>query len=46
MGWRCGSGGPEEGVVVRKEGEEDSEEEGCCYFEGRWRGLVMGVGGL
>lgn len=30
---RCGSGrcGPEERVVVRKEREEDSEEEGGCY---------------
>ena len=28
-----GGGRPEEGVVVRKEGEEDAEEEGGCYCE-------------
>lgn len=32
-GW-CGRGGPEEGVVVGKEGEEDSEEEGCGCLGG------------
>ena len=28
-GWGGGCG-PEEGVVVGEEGEEDAEEEGCC----------------
>lgn len=27
---RCG---PKEGVVVGEEGEEDAEEEGCCWGE-------------
>lgn len=41
-GW-CGRGGPEEGVVVGEEGEEDSEEEGCgCLGVGR-RGVSGGV---
>lgn len=34
MGWGCGGGGPEEGVVVGKEGEEDAEKEGCRCFGG------------
>lgn len=32
-GWGRG-GGPEEGVVVREEGEEDAEEEGGCWVGG------------
>lgn len=45
-GW-CQGGGPEEGVVVGEEGEEDSEEEGCgCLrWEGGQRGLVRGLRG-
>lgn len=42
-GW-CGGGGPEEGVVVGEEGEEDSEEEGCgCLGVGRAGRLVNGA---
>jgi hypothetical protein len=26
----AGSGGPEERIVIREEGEKNAEEEGCC----------------
>ena len=41
VGGGCGEGGPEEGVVVGKEGEEDAEEEGCCW----WRIVSVRVPG-
>lgn len=46
-GW-CRGGGPEEGIVVGEEGEENSEEEGCgClgWWGGGQRGLVRGLRG-
>lgn len=45
----CGSSGPEEGVIVGKEGEENSKEEGCGCLGGRAgvsEGVERGGGGV
>jgi hypothetical protein len=37
VGFGWGAGGPEEGVVIGEEREEDTEKEGGCWLGVSWR---------